>query len=94
MDSAPDIIILTNDSGERVGFQPVATVPFGGLTYMILRPVTPMEGADEGDAFVFSVSNVDGDGEQDSGSFLTMETDDDVIDAVFALYEGAEPPER
>ena len=47
-----------------------------------------MEGADEGDAFVFSVSQVDGDGDADSGSFLAMETDDAVIDAVFALYEG------
>lgn len=86
-DNIPDIILLTNDSGERVGFQPVATVPFGDQVYMILRPVTPMEGADEGDAFVFSVSQVDGDQEQDSGSYLTMETDDSVIDAVFALYE-------
>ena len=87
MSDTPDIILLTNDSGERVGFQPVATVPFGDETYMLLRPVTPMEGADEGDAFVFLMSQVDGDREQDSGSYLTMVTDDEVIDAVFRLYE-------
>ena len=80
-------LLLTNDSGERVGFEPVATVPYGDATYMILRPVTPMEGADEGDAFVFSVSHVDGDQAEDSGSYLAMVTDDDIIDAVFALYE-------
>lgn len=83
----PDILLLTNDRGERVGFEPVATVPYGDGLYMILRPVTPMEGADEGDAFVFSVSQVDGDGAEDTGSFLTMVTDDAVIDAVFDLYE-------
>ncbi|MBR2716897.1 MAG: DUF1292 domain-containing protein [Oscillospiraceae bacterium] len=87
MSEAPDIILLTNDRGERVGFQPVATVPYNDSTYMILRPVTPMEGADEGDAFVFSLSQVDGDQAEDSGSWLSMETDDEIIDGVFALYE-------
>ena len=87
MSDMPEIILLTNDRGERVGFQPVATIPFEGSDYLILRPVTPMEGADEGDAFVFSVSQVDGDRLEDSGSFLTMVTDDRIIDAVFALYD-------
>jgi len=87
MADTPDIILLTNDRGERVGFEPVATVPYRDETYMILRPVTRMEGADEGDAFVFSVSQVDGDRPEDSGSYLTMVTDDGIIDAVFDLYE-------
>ena len=87
MSDVPDIILLTNDRGESVGFRPVATVPWGDASYMILQPVTPMEGADEGDAFVFSVSQVDGDQAEDSGSFLTMVTDDKIIDAVFDLYE-------
>jgi uncharacterized protein YrzB (UPF0473 family) len=86
MNETPDIIILNNDRGERVGFQPIATVPYGDNTYMILQPVTPMEGADEGDAFVFCLSQVEGDQSQDSGSFLSMETDDAIIDAVFDLY--------
>ena len=87
MSDTPDVILLTNDRGERVGFEPVATVPYRDGLYMILRPVTPMEGADEGDAFVFSVTQVDGDQPEDSGSYLTMETDDEIIDAVFNLYE-------
>ncbi len=87
MPDLPEIILLTNDRGERVGFEPVASVPWNDQTYLILRPVTPMEGADEGDAFVFSVSQVDGDGDEDSGSFLSMVTDDATIDAVFDLYE-------
>ena len=87
MSDTPDIILLTNDRGERVGFEPVATVPYNDATYMILRPVTPMEGADEGDAFVFSLSHVDGDRDEDSGSWLAMETDEAVINAVFDLYE-------
>ena len=87
MAEAPDIILLTNDRGERVGFEPVATVPYSDGLYMILRPVTPMEGAEDGDAFVFAVSQVDGDRPEDSGSYLAMETDDAVIDAVFDLYE-------
>lgn len=87
MSDIPDIVLLTNDRGESVGFRPVATVPYRDASYMILQPVTPMEGAEEGDAFVFSLSQVDGDGTEDSGSFLAMETDDAIIDAVFALYE-------
>lgn len=87
MDDSPDIILLTNDSGERVGFRPVAAVMYEGAPYMILQPVTPMEGAEEGDAFVFSVSRIDGDREADSGDFLAMETDKAVINAVFDLYE-------
>ena len=87
MADTPDIILLTNDRGERVGFAPVATVPYRDNIYMILRPVTPMEGAEEGDAFVFSVSQVEGDSAEESGNILTMETDDAVIDAVFDLYE-------
>ena len=54
---------------------------------MILRPVPPMEGADGGDAFVFALSQVEGDQAEDSGSWLAMETEDAVIDAVFDLYE-------
>ena len=91
MSDAPDIIMLTNDSGERVGFAPVAQVPYNDNTYLILQPVTPMEGADEGDAFVFQMSQVDDDLPEDSGSWLTMETDDEIIDAVFALYEQSLP---
>ena len=92
MSETPDIILLTNDRGERVGFRPVATVPYADETYMILQPVTPMEGAEEGDAFVFSLSQVDGDRAEDSGSFLAMVTDDAVIDAVFDLYEKSFKP--
>jgi len=87
MADMPDIILLMNYLGERGGFEPVASVPHRDETYMILRPVTRMEGADEGDAFVFSVSQVDGDRPEDSGSYLTMVTDDGIIDAVFDLYE-------
>jgi uncharacterized protein YrzB (UPF0473 family) len=86
MNETPDVIILSNDRGERVGFAPIATVPYGDNIYMILQPVTPMEGVDEGDAFVFQLSQVEGDQSEDSGSYLSMVTDDAVIDAVFDLY--------
>ena len=87
MSEMPDILLLTNDRGERVGFRPVATIPYGDGVYMILEPVTPMEGAEAGDGFVFSVSQVDGDSAEDTGSYLRMETDEAIIDAVFKLYE-------
>lgn len=86
MSNAPDIIILHNDQGDRICFEPLATVPFGDGTYMILRPVSPRELAEEGGVFVFSVSQVEGDHPEDSGSYLTMETDDNVVDAVIRLY--------
>lgn len=86
MSQEPDIILLHNDAGERIGFEPLATVPFGDGNYMILRPVSPKSLAEDGGVFVFSVSQVEGDHPEDSGSYLTMETDDNVIDAVIALY--------
>ena len=86
MPDTPDIIILHNDAGERIGFEPLATVPYKDSTYMILRPVSPKELADEGGVFVFAVSQVEGDQPEDSGSYLTMETDDAIADAVIALY--------
>ena len=86
MANDPDIIILSNDQGERIGFEPLATVPFGDGTYMILRPVSPRDLAEEGGVFVFAVSQVEGNHPEDSGSYLTMETDDDVVDAVIRLY--------
>ena len=86
MSDAPDIIILHNDAGERIGFEPLATVPYGDGTYMILRPVSPKELAEDGGVFVFSVSQVEGDQPTDSGSYLSMETDDAIADAVIDLY--------
>ena len=86
MPDAPDILILHNDAGERIGFEPLATVPYGDGTYMLLRPVSPREFAEEGGVFVFAVSQVEGDQPEDSGSYLTMETDDAIADAVIALY--------
>lgn len=86
MPDAPDIIILHNDAGERIGFEPLATVPYLDNTYMILRPVSPKELAEEGGVFVFAVSQVEGDQPEDSGSYLTMETDDAIADTVIDLY--------
>lgn len=86
MSDAPDIIILHNDAGERIGFEPLATVPYGDGNYMILRPVSPKELAEDGGVFVFSVSQVEGDQPTDSGSYLSMETDDAIADAVIDLY--------
>ena len=86
MAQEPDIIILHNDAGERIGFEPLATVPYGDGTYMILQPVSPKELAEEGGVFIFAVSQVEGDRAEDSGSYLTMETDDAIADAVIDLY--------
>ena len=86
MAQEPDIILLHNDAGERIGFEPIATVPYGDGTYMILRPVSPKELAEDGGVFVFAISQVEGDHLEDSGSYLSMETDDAIIDAVIDLY--------
>ena len=74
------VITLQLDDGEEVDFIDIAGTEYNGNYYVILQPVELLEGMDEDEAFVFQV-RTDGDGET-----FEIVTDDDIIDAVFDLY--------
>lgn len=76
-----DPITLYNEAGEAVSFEQIAIIPQNEQVYVILRPVLPMEGLGEDEALVFVVTEV---GDEEG---LVLVDDDDIIDAVFEVYE-------
>ncbi len=75
-----DIITLTTAEGEEVDFVEIAGIAHKGNFYAILQPVELLDGMDDDEALVFRVTK-GRDGDQ-----FSIETDDAIIDAVFAEY--------
>ncbi len=77
-----DVITLMTANGEEVCFTKIAVIVNDGILYAILQPVELLEGMDDDEALVFRVSKtVNG-----SESF-EIETDDEIVDTVFAEYD-------
>ena len=76
-----DIITLTTADGEEVDFTEIAGIAHDGRFYVILQPIELLDGMEEDEALVFSVTR----GEGDSDKFEIV-LDDEIIDAVFAKY--------
>ena len=76
-----DIITLITTDGEEVDFIEVAGIELNDNFYAILQPVELLDDMEEDEALVFKVTAGD-----DEGDKFEMESDDDVIDAVFAEY--------
>ena len=75
-----DVITLQLDDGEEVDFIDIAGTEYDGNYYVILQPVELLDGMDEDEAFVFKVSGSEGE------ETFEIVTDDDIIDAVFDIY--------
>ena len=75
-----DNIVLYNEENEAVEFEQIAVIPVGLQTYVILKPVTPIEEMGEDEALVFVIADSEGE------DCLLVETDDAIIDAVFEEY--------
>ena len=76
-----DPITLYNENGDEVQFDQVAVIPMDDVVYVILCPITPMEGVGEDEGVVFAIE------EKDDEECLTLITEDEIIDKVFAEYE-------
>ena len=77
-----DNIILFDEDNNPVEFEQVAVIPMDDSVYVILVPVTPMEGVGEDEGVVFVIE------EDDEGeALLSLVVEDDVIDAVFNEYD-------
>ena len=77
-----DAIILSNENGEEIAFEQVAIIPISETVYAILKPVNPMEGVGEDEGLVFSIEQ-----NEEGEEYLALTVDEDIIDAVFTVYE-------
>ena len=75
-------ISLFDEDGNEVEFEQIATIPYLGETYAILRPVGPVDGFEDGDAAVFMLDLID----RESDNILTVQ-DENLANAIFAEYE-------
>ena len=77
-----DTITLITANGEAVRFTKIAVIVHYGKYYVILQPLELIEGMDDDEALVFRVSQA-----ADGSESFEVETDDDIIDAVFDEYD-------
>jgi uncharacterized protein YrzB (UPF0473 family) len=77
-----DAIILFNEKGEEIAFEQIALIPIAEKVYAILKPIQPMDGVGEDEGLVFSIEQND-EGEE----YLMLTVDEEIIDAVFTVYE-------
>lgn len=77
-----DNIVLYNEHGEPVEFEQVAVIPYEGVVYVILHPVTKLEGLSEGEGLVFVIEE-----DEVEGEIMKLVVDEGIIDAVFDIYD-------
>ena len=77
-----DNIFLYDEDDNELEFEQAAVIPMDGSVYVILVPVTPMEGVGEDEGVVFVIEE-----DEDGEAVLSIVVEDDVIDAVFDEYE-------
>lgn len=77
-----DNIVLYNEHGEPVEFEQVAVIPYEGVVYVILHPVTKLEGLGEGEGLVFVIEE-----DEVEGEIMKLVVDEGIIDAVFDIYD-------
>ena len=77
-----DAIILSNENGEEIAFEQVAIIPISEKVYAILKPIQPMDGVGEDEGLVFSIEK-----NEEGEEYLALTVDEDIIDAVFTVYE-------
>ncbi len=77
-----DVIILFNENGEEMAFEQIAVIPLSEKVYVILRPIKPMEGLGEDEGLVFSIEQ-----NENNEDYLMLTVDEDIIDAVFTVYD-------
>lgn len=79
-----DNIFLYDDENDKdVEFEQVALIPIDDDVYVILKPVTPVEGVGENEALAFRIDFAP---TEDDDDVLVVIEDDDLINKVFEEY--------
>lgn len=74
-------ITMYDENNMEIKFQQVATIPFNGNVYAILKPIDYLDGVDDDEALVFSVKKSLG------HSILEIENDNNICEIVFNMYQ-------
>ena len=74
-----DVLVLFNENGEEISFEQIALIPNGEIVYLIVKPVTPIEGLGEDEGLVFQIN--------EGLRRFELVTDEEIIDKVFDVYD-------
>ncbi len=80
-DEEDDIVTLLSADGEEIDFVEIAAIAHKGKLYAIMQPVELLEGMEDDEALVFSVTR-----DENGEDRFEIELNDDIIDAVFEKY--------
>lgn len=72
------VVLYSNDMA--IEFDQVAIIPLDGEIYVMLAPITKIEGINDDEAFVFSIE------ENNEEKSLSLITDSEILDKVFDEY--------
>lgn len=72
------VVLYSND--KAIEFDQVAIIPLDGKIYVMLAPITKIEGVNDDEAFVFSIE------ENNEEESLSLITDSEILDKVFDEY--------
>ena len=77
-----DIVTLVDEKGKEHPFEVVLNVPYEEKHYVIMHPLDDYPGLEEDTCVIFEMI------EQEGSDTVTLipETDDDILDTVYALY--------
>ena len=76
-----DQIILDDGEGNDIYFEQVATIPYNGVTYCMLKPVSELEGIGEEEGIIFYVDETD-----PNDPILLVEEDENKASLVYNEY--------
>ena len=77
-----DPIYLYSEKGEVIGFEQIALIPLKAITYVILKPIKPIEGVGEDEGLVFEIK-----ADESGVEYLVLVVDENIIDDVFGVYD-------
>lgn len=83
-----DTILLYDEEDRATEFEQIAVIPMDDSIFVILLPITHIDGVEENKAIVFVIDEID------EEPCLTVVTDDELVDRVFAEYEALCPDEE
>ena len=75
-----DPITLYDEDNKATRFDQVAIIPLDEKVYVILKPIDPIEGVEDDEAFVFVIEELD---DEDS---LVLVDDEELVSRIFDEY--------
>lgn len=77
-----NVINIPDNNGNEIPFEVVKVIAFEGKNYAVMHPLAKFPGLEEDSCAIFEVVEE----ENENEVTLIPETDDDILDSVYALY--------